>query len=215
MSAIRLHKLKIMGLVLMLLAALPMLGQAENSTRDALVEIQHRLLQVPLLRASFVQEKHVAGFIHPLVSQGDFTLVRDKGIIWQVNKPFPSEMVLTRNRVMSRRNDGSMYVEADGREQPGVRAVNTMMVALMAGDMDVVSKHFHVEAKVLPHDKWELVLTPRSTMLAKAIVSVKLGGDRYVQDVAIEEANHDRSEITFSGFSEIPALSDAEDKLFE
>lgn len=192
-------------LVAGLLAGLP--AQAA----DELDAIRQRVAQVEVLRGEFSQEKQMAGFNNPLRSQGSFLLARERGVVWTTLKPFPSEMVLTGDRILSRQRDGSRRIELDGRQQPALRSVNAMMFALMSGDVQALSASFQVEAELLPGDGWRLRLTPRPGMLAKAFTALRLSGDRYVREVEIEEANQDRTTIRFSALSETPAQLSAEE----
>ncbi len=189
-------------LALAVLPALPVFA----APAPELAQVQQRVARPALLRADFVQEKQVAGFRNPLRSQGQFVLAQERGVIWRTLKPFPSDVVLTRDRILSRQADGSVQVEVDGRQQPAMRAINAMMFALMSGDVQAMSASFEVRAELLPDNGWRLHLTPRSPMLAKAFASLQLEGDKYVRKVEIEEANHDRTRLTFDNFRLAPPL---------
>ncbi len=178
--------------------------------------VKQRVAKVDVLRGEFTQEKQVAGFKNPLRSQGRFVLAQDHGVVWTTLKPFPSEVVVTRDRILSRQNDGSSRVELDGRQQPAMRSVNAIMFALMSGDAQALSAQFTVKVEVLPGNAWRMQLTPRSAMLGKVFAQLTLSGDRYVREVQINEANQDVTRIHFAGMSDTPAaLSADEGRKFE
>jgi len=178
--------------------------------------VKQRVAKVDVLRGEFTQEKQVAGFKNPLRSQGRFVLAQDHGVIWTTLKPFPSEVVVTRDRILSRQRDGSSRVELDGRQQPAMRSVNAIMFALMSGDAQALSAQFTVKVEVLPGNAWKMQLTPRSAMLGKVFAQLTLSGDRYVREVQINEANQDVTRIHFTGMSDTPAtLSTDEGRRFE
>jgi len=178
--------------------------------------VKQRVAKVDVLRGEFTQEKQVAGFKNPLRSQGRFVLAQDHGVIWTTLKPFPSEVVVTRDRILSRQSDGSSRVELDGRQQPAMRSVNAIMFALMSGDAQALSAQFTVKVDVLPGNAWKMQLTPRSAMLGKVFAQLTLSGDRYVREVQINEANQDVTRIHFTGMSDTPAtLSTDEGRRFE
>lgn len=178
--------------------------------------VKQRVAKVNVLRGEFSQEKQVAGFKNPLRSQGRFVLAQDHGVIWTTLKPFPSEVVVTRDRILSRQSDGSSRVELDGRQQPAMRSVNAIMFALMSGDAQALSAQFTVKVEVLPGNAWKMQLTPRSAMLGKVFAQLTLSGDRYVREVQINEANQDVTRIQFAGMSDTPAtLSTDEGRRFE
>lgn len=172
--------------------------------------VKQRVAKVGVLRGEFSQEKQVAGFKNPLRSQGRFVLAQDHGVVWTTLKPFPSEVVVTADRILSRQRDGSTRVELDARQQPAMRSVNAIMFALMSGDVQVLSSQFNVQAS-REGQGWRLKLTPKSTMLAKAFESLTLQGDRYVRQVEIVEANKDRTQIQFSALTEAPASLSADE----
>jgi len=164
-----------------------------------------------VLRGAFTQEKQVAGFKNPLRSQGSFVLAQDHGVIWTTLKPFPSEVVVTRDRILSRQRDGSSRVELDGRQQPAMRSVNAIMFALMSGDAQALSAQFTVKVEALPNNGWKMQLSPRSAMLGKVFTSLSLSGDRYVRQVEITEANQDITRIQFAEMRETPAALSAQE----
>lgn len=206
---------KIRSLVSAFALALMAGGIVNPASADPLAEVRSQVAQVPLLRGEFSQEKQVAGFRNPLRSNGRFLLVRDKGVVWSTTAPFPSDIVITQDRILSRQRDGSRRVEVDGRQQPGLRSVNAMMFALMSGDMKALTSTFEVKPEPVARG-WKMTLVPRSRQVAQAFTSVRLSGDRYVREVELREANGDLTRLRFSGMSESPAtLSRDEAARFE
>lgn len=200
-----------LGLALLLATSLPL-----RATDAALAAIEQRIAKVAVLRGGFEQEKRVAGFRNPLRSQGRFVLARDRGVLWTTETPFPSDMVLTGERILSRQADGSLRIELDGRQQPALAAANAMLLAVVAGDVRALSAHFDIAAEALPDDRWRMRLTPRRAALSRAFASIVLTGDRYVREVEIVEAGGDRTRLQFVALSETPArLQPAEAARFD
>ncbi len=198
-------------LCVLLLAIAPVVHAADPDVEAVTAAVA----RPDVLRGEFVQEKQVSGFRNPLRSQGRFVVAREHGVIWTTLKPFPSDVVVTADRILSRQRDGSTRVELDAREQPAMRSVNAIMFALMSGDVAALSSQFTVKAQ-REGQGWTLLLTPKSPMLAKAFQSLSLRGDRYVRQVEIVEANQDRTRIDFSALSEAPAtLGPDEARRFE
>ena len=194
----------IRGLVSVLVLAVAGVVAMPATAADTLAQVREQVAQVPVLRGEFAQEKQVAGFKNPLRSNGRFLLARDKGVLWTTTAPFPSEIVITQDRILSRQRDGSRRVEVDGKQQPGLRSVNAMMFALMSGDMKALTSTFDVKEEPAAGG-WKMTLVPRSRQLAQAFTSVRLSGDRYVREVELREANGDLTHLRFSGMSEAPA----------
>lgn len=199
----RLRRLLLPVLLVFSLVSVQVAGA--TATADPLAQVRTQVAQVPLLRGNFSQEKQVAGFRNPLRSNGRFVLAREKGVIWTTVTPFPSEIVITRDRIVSRQRDGSSRVDVDGRQQPGLRTVNAMMFALMSGDMKALTTTFDVKSEPAEGKAWRMTLSPRSRQLAQAFTSVRLAGDRYVREVELREANGDVTRLRFDGMTETPA----------
>lgn len=198
-------------LLLPLLALAGWAGMPTARAADDLAMVQQRVAQVEVLRGRFEQEKRITGFKNPLRSQGRFVVSRQQGVIWTTDKPFPSEVVITRDRILSRQRDGGQRVEVDGREQPALRSVNAMMFALVSGDVGALSARFETQVQALPDNGWRLSLKPRSAALAKAFARIVLNGDRYVREVRIEEANGDSTQLRFSELKDAPATLSADE----
>ncbi|MEN5427048.1 outer membrane lipoprotein carrier protein LolA [Stenotrophomonas pennii] len=195
---------------LLALSGLLVVSFVAGAAEDAVQAIARDVARPAVLRGEFSQEKQVAGFRNPLRSQGRFVVARDRGVIWTTLTPFPSEMVITAERILSRQPDGSARVELDAREQPAMRSVNAILFALMSGDVQALSSQFTVAAQ-RDAKGWTLALTPKSPMLAKAFSSLQLRGDRYVRQVDIVEASKDRTRLTFSALTEAPATLAADE----
>lgn len=202
-----------------MLAALLLLGWfavAQAQDAAALARVQQQVAQVPVLRGAFQQQKQVAGFRNPLRSQGSFLMARERGVVWTTAKPFASELVLTRDRIVSRQRDGGSRIEVDGKEQPALRSVNAMMFALMSGDVKALTGTFNVMVDAPAGAPWRLRLTPKSRALAQAFTEVQLSGDRHVRHVEIREANGDVTTLAFDSLVEAPArLTAAEAARFD
>ncbi|MCB1567385.1 MAG: outer membrane lipoprotein carrier protein LolA [Xanthomonadales bacterium] len=183
---------------------------------SALQTIQARITHVAVLRGAFSQEKQLAGFRHPLRSQGRFLLARDRGVVWTTLKPFPSEMVVTQDRILTRQRDGKTRVEADASQQPALRSINTLLFALMGGNLEALAARFDVADMHSDAAGWHVALTPKAGALTQVFTRITLAGDTTVQEVDMEERSGDRTRIQFSELDDSASpLSSAEAQHFE
>lgn len=186
---------------------------AGTASAPLLARIRQRLRTAPVLRGQFEQVKRVKGFKNPLVSRGDFLIARDHGIVWHTLTPFESTLVVTRDRLQSRQADGSVSSQLDAREEPGLRAVNALLFALMAADLETLSQRFHIQGTVgedTAAQDWRISLSPRDAALAQWLSRVELQGDRFVRSATLIEARGDESLIRFSAQATAERLSPAE-----
>lgn len=167
--------------------------------------VRARLAQPPVLRGQFEQSKQLEGFRQPLVSRGDFLLVREQGVAWDTREPFPSTTLLTRERLLTRLPDGSQRVLLDAAASPGTAAVNALLMALVAGDLDALAERFALEETLADGDRWQLRLTPREDALKQAFARIELAGDRFVREVRITESGGDLTTLRFLDLSDTPA----------
>jgi len=185
---------------------------AEDSA--ALVrELQSRLTQPAWLHGEFEQGKQVPGFKKPLVSRGDFVVARGKGVVWRTKQPFASELRLTRDQVRASQN-GVTSFQLDASREPALRTINTLMFALLNGDMASLAELFTLQAQLQPRT-WQLALTPRQPALQQFLQRVELEGDAFVRRLVILETSGDRSTIAFSNLRADAAPGAGDAGLFE
>lgn len=178
-------------------------------------QVRARIVAEPVLRGDFEQRKTVKGFKNPLVSRGDFLMVRDRGVVWRTREPFPSTLIVTRERLLTRQADGSTGTQLHAREEPALRAINEMLFALMAADLGVLAQRFRIEGQLRGADAWHLTLVPREAALGRWLSAVELEGDRFVRSVRLAEAQGDVSVIRFSQQSSAAAPNREEAARFD
>lgn len=174
-------------------AGVPALAQPASGL---LAEVGKRLGNAAVLRGEFEQTKTIRGFKRPLVSRGTFVMARGQGVQWITTQPFASTLVITRDRLLTL-GDNGVSRQTDARAESGLRAVNEMLLALLAGDVQVLGARFQSEGALLGTQGWRLVLTPRDSVLAGFITRIELQGDQYVNLAILHEASGDESRIRF------------------
>ena len=189
--------------------------KTEASTAQALLaQVRQRVLDAPVVRGQFTQRKTVQGFKQPLQSSGDFVVARGKGIAWQVRQPFASTLIVKPDSLLSRAADGSVAMQMKAQDEPVLRTINAMLFAVMAADLAQLSQYFEVTGQVQAAG-WKLHLVPRDPMLAQWLQSVDLRGQQFVQEVLLQEARGDRSQIQIQNPSAEQALRAQDASLFD
>lgn len=197
----------------MLAVALPL--TAAEPVSPLVQQVRERLADAPVLRGRFEQRKTLKGFKNPLVSRGDFLVAKERGVVWHTREPFESSLVVTRERLLSRQADGRVDTKVEARDEPGLRAVNEMLFALMAADLQTLAARFRIEGELQGAAGWRLVLTPREAALAQWLARVELEGERFVRSVKLAEAQGDASVIRFSEHAIAQSLSREEAARFD
>ena len=186
---------------LFLLAAAPLPALA-----DAVAQIQQRLVSAPVQRGRFEQDKALAGFAKPLKSQGDYLLVRGKGLIWRTTAPFASQLVLTRDRIA-----GAGGLRLDASKEPGIRVVTSLMLSLLDGDLGALQQAFDVQASVQGEKAWRASLKPKATAFAQLFSRIELEGDRQLRRIVMTEAQGDTTTLRFDEQPRDPAAPSADE----
>jgi len=111
-------------------------------------------------------------------------------------EPFPNTVRLTRDEIVHLQGD-RVAMRLDAKQEPAVRIINSVLFALLAGNLGQIEKVFAVDGGI--HDNsWSVTLKAREPALAKTISSIALDGGAYVKNITISEASGDRTSIVFS-----------------
>jgi len=168
----------------------PLLGAAP------VAEIQAILAKPSVLCGRFDQTKQLVGLKNPLRSNGRFCVVADKGVLWRSLQPFANTLRLTRDEIVQWHGE-RLAVRLNAKQEPTVRLINTLLFSVLAGDLAQLEKHFAVDGAVVDN-AWSVKLKARDAGVAKVIAAIALDGGAYVKNIAIDEANGDRTRIVFS-----------------
>jgi hypothetical protein len=199
---------------LLLGAAAGMRAYAAEPPSPLLREVRQRLTSEPVVRGSFEQRKTVKGFRNPLVSSGDFVVARQRGVVWRTLAPFPSTLVVTRDRVIAKQGDGTVAKRLSANEEPAVRAISETLFGVMAADLSALVQRFEISGES-GRDGWRLVLLPRDAGLARWIQRVELEGDRFLLAVRLQEASGDLTAIRLARHATGAVLAAEEESQFE
>ena len=159
-------------------------------------EIQSMLAKPEVLCGHFDQTKQLTGLKKPMVSNGRFCVVADKGVLWRTLQPFPNTVRLTRDEIVHLQG-GRVTMRLDAKQEPAVRMVNSVLFALLAGDLGQIEKVFEVDGAI-QNNSWRVTLKAREPALARAVSSVALEGGEHVKNITISEPSGDRTSIVFS-----------------
>jgi Outer membrane lipoprotein carrier protein LolA len=171
--------------------------------QSPLEKIQIQLENPAVLQGEFEQRKTLQGFKNPLLSKGHFWVAKARGVVWETQKPFASSLIVTRDRLLTRKADGTVSSQIKAQDEPGIRAINDILFALMAVDWPTLSQRFTITATWQSPSLWRMRLTPREASVAQWVSLIELQGANFVHSVRLTEPQGDASLITFS--NQIPA----------
>ncbi|WP_410498066.1 LolA family protein [Chitinibacter sp. S2-10] len=164
-------------------------------------------------RGEFRQEKNIASLSKPLVSSGTFIYLKQRGLLWQLEKPYASDAIIT-GETLIQRVKGKTIVKVDAKSQPGYSAVSRVFMALVGSDWRVLEQDFTITGKV-DGTRWQLELTPKGGLFASFANTLTLTGNSTLQQLDIAEKNGDSTHYTFSNVSAVGKLSSDEENKFQ
>jgi len=161
-----------------------------------IAKIQQMLSKPKVLCGRFDQSKQLTGLKRPLASNGRFCVVAGKGILWRTLQPFPSTLRLTRDEIVNFQGE-RVAMRLDAKQEPTVRMINSVLFAMLAGDLAQLDTLFEVDGEI-DGNRWHVALKAREAALSKAIGTIALDGDSYVKNIVINDVGGDRTSIVFS-----------------
>lgn len=186
----------LLGLVAGAAPAAPTLPVLEAKQVEALLAPDARKgLDAAVLTGSFAQAKHLAGLPQPLKSSGRFLYAKGIGIEWQVQQPFASRFVLTREALIE--DSGGRVRRSEAARQPGFAAVSRLLLALFSLDVAALDEEFRF-AGARDTKGWQLELTPRHAALASVFATARLEGGLRLDRLRLTDARGDATEIVFT-----------------
>jgi hypothetical protein len=165
-------------------------------TVDALMS---RFRASPGLSAGFREEKRIALLAKPLplVSEGTVHYAPPGRLARHTRTPSASSVLLEDGTL--RYGDGTKEEKVDLGANPAVRAFVESFLQLLAGDRAALERTFTVELRT-PSERWEIVLTPKSAPLSRAVKQMTFEGDAAaVSRMRVVETNGDVAVTTFTG----------------
>lgn len=198
------------GFVMSLFALLSTTTHAQNSD---LKQIFTQLSASSVVRANFVQHKKLASLNKTYVSKGTVVFTKNSGVLWQIQSPVKADLIVTSKKVVQKTQRTYSQIEVD---KTPYGSVATMFLQLMSGNETALAKNFNVVSANYSPTKWNVSLTPKSGLFKKLFVKVDVQGQRYVDQIVIQEQANNSTTIRFSQQTAQPqTLTAAENALFQ
>ncbi len=149
-----------------------------------------------VLRGRFVQERHLKGFPAPLKSEGRFTLVPGRGLLWRTETPFAVTTVMSPSGIVQEVR-GAETMRLPAAKLPFLSRLYAMLGGALGGDLKALEGMFSI-AREADASGWRLVLTPlKADDPSMPIRSITLKGARLVETVEIVKPDGDFDSLRF------------------
>lgn len=175
-------------------------------------KVQELLSNPKVVEADFNQERTLPNVKKPLKSSGVMLMARDKGLVWDQQKPFKMTMLINDERMVQKIGKNTTEVTKDSN--PQFFEFSSVLRALMLADRKVLEQNFDIKFKD-NNKSWNLVLVPKIAPLNKIFKSIDIKGDEVVNDVTLLDTQKGKTHITFSDHVLRNELSDEDIKILE
>lgn len=168
------------------------------------------LREARTLRGSFSQRKTLKELPRPLLAEGTFLFVRERGIVWRTTAPFVSELLITPDALLQRDAADAPGLRLAADSNPGARLVSEIFMAVFGLDFATLDRIFELYGE-RHKTRWVLGLRPRAAAMAGAMQDIVVEGASQVQRVTLRDARGEVTVITLRGTrasSQPPAASD-------
>jgi hypothetical protein len=163
-----------------------------------------------MMCADFTQTKSLRALKRPLVSRGRFVFIAEKGVLWRVREPFPTQVLIRKDALIKWDDNGKAQRLGFG-QTPIFGALSRVFLAVFAGDMNRLREDFEIGTDVSPSN-WRLTLTPRDSRFAAIIARIGASGGRFVDELRFEEGRGDQTSIRFTAMNTRSCELDAAEK---
>lgn len=154
-------------------------------------DLVKQLQQPQSVQGNFIQHRYLKALKKPIEMQGQFTLLAQKGLLWQLEKPFNNNLRVTPNGIQQW--NGTQWVNSGNvgqNEQIG------LFLGLLSGNIDGLKSQFDF-ALSGNANQWQLTLTPNSLLMQQIFTTIEISGDQTVKKLTLNEKQGDRTQIEF------------------
>ncbi|MDB5904645.1 MAG: outer rane lipoprotein carrier protein LolA [Betaproteobacteria bacterium] len=188
-------------------------GTRSHAAEDtALLDaLSARFSKTPVVISEFTQTRTLSALTRPVKSSGRLVYARDRGVIWQIDKPYRATYVIDDEQIVEIDANNNRRAKST-KEAPAVGEVGRVFRSIVSGDRKTLIQYFGVTASG-DASKWELRLTPKDKV-APFLKSVTVRGGRFIDHIGLTEPSGDRTDLAFERQRADSALDDADARLF-
>jgi len=175
-------------------------------------EVQKIILQPQLLRGDFVQEKTIKGTPKKFISKGDFIFAKEQGLYWNIQTPFSSAVIFSKNG-LAKIEDGKKSVVPTGSNK-FFGEFSQIFQSIFAGDAAKIQNNFDIFFTKKTHG-WVLGLRSNNEIMKNIFSEIVIEGDKYVQKMTLMEQYGDTTAIILKNVSSQKKLTLDEENYFK
>ena len=206
-------KSRLFVLIVFVLYSFSCLGENENSVNlisenSDLDIVLQKLQKNKLLRSRFTQERRLKILTKPLISEGQLNYFSGKGIIWEIETPIKSKVIISQNKITE------INLNENPVSRPNLGGIYTALDALFNGNKGIINKNFTINYDGSIKN-WHIELTPKFAPLNKIFKTIEMHGENQIKRITLNDNNQDSTVITLGSVQANPqAITSAEEAYF-
>ena len=182
------------------------------SSKSDLIEVLSDLSDAEVMKGRFVQTKAVTRIGREFESRGEFVFSGSHGIIWDVQAPFPSLLILMEESMIQRNPEGKTTV-IDAAENPIFLNFASAILAVFSGDFHRLERHYGIFFNS-EGGKSSIGLIPSDQNVAQVIDSLVLSATEGLDSLVMYEVTGDSVRYQFIIDETRDKLRNDEESLF-
>jgi len=179
-----------------------------SEPQSNLNNILQKLQKNTVLRSQFKQARYLKILSKPIISEGQLNYFSGKGIIWKIQTPIKSTIIISQNKITEINPDGQLTSRVN------LGSIYTLLDALFNGNDKTLKQNFDISYNISTQ-QWILKLTPTSAPLNKIFKTIEIQGQQQITRITLIDANSDSTVISLHSTDTKPlAISATEEAYF-
>jgi len=182
--------------LILFLALLPLTAKAVEAPPGQEMVDAHKVL-----RGHFIEEHQMGDGKMPLRTSGHFVIAPAQGLIWGIEKPFPTLTIVTPDAAAQ--DLGGMVIKLPAKN---LRHLYDMVGGALAGNWNGLANDFDI-TKNGDAKHWQMLLTPRHTDQPKLpYATITVSGSHFVENIVLakSDGSYDMFSFTDAVLSPMP-----------
>lgn len=155
----------------------------DASRKPALTQVLSSMTSGQVTTGNFKQTKSIKKLNREFVSTGTFKIAKNKGIVWNTEKPFPSVMTIDDSGMEMQAGSGPKQ-KMSAKDNPVFAEFSRTIQSVFSGNSDELEKNFTLYFEQ-GREGFKLGLVPKETAVRNVIASIVLEGKNELQKVTI------------------------------
>lgn len=153
-----------------------------------LAQVLSAMQQQKYLRGSFRQVRTVKKINRDFVSTGSFVIADTLGILWNMEKPFPSLTAITRDKMLQKNASGAVS-QMNMKDNAVFGQVSQTIQGIFSGNRKMLEERFQIFFEMGKDGLWTIGLVPKESVIKKQISSVVLSGHKWLEEVTLSDGD--------------------------